>query len=159
MAVINSLSHYAATEATIDPTSFHLLAVLAVRSVLIWLPLVYMLSYLVWYFYTTYKAQVTLLLIRGFGRNDEYQPLQRPTIEPSTSYNSIIDSDSVLLQRAQEPNTYQPSEHTHRAESDEEEPDPSRTAHTMQGATPSTDQNSQSQMEVHDRILSSVIED
>ena len=104
LIVINSLSNYGDSQVTTGPPSSSLKAVFSIRYILIYLPLLYMLTYITWYVIVTYGVQVIRSLVqskntlfRCFHMDNGYQAIES---EP-------IDSNSVLLQRAEEHNTYQ----------------------------------------------------
>ena len=167
LAVINSLSNYGDSQIATDgsPNS-SITAIFSIRYILIYLPLLYMLTYIIWYIVMTYGAQVKRYLVQSknalfscFRKDDGFQLLN------SGSVNSEqIDCDSVLLQRAEEPNTYQSVAPAHLTIPTSDtlncrESDQNQEAQTGQVATNSTAQDSRSQVEVHERTLSSPVED
>lgn len=109
LAVINSLGSYGnSILASTNKTDLKI--VFGIRYTLIYLPLIYMLAYIALYVIVNYRTKVQQSLIQSKNtlfrcchknKDNNYQSLP-----PDTETTEPIDSDSVLLQRAEENNTY-----------------------------------------------------
>ena len=97
MATLNILSYYILTSYKITPLQPAPAFAITVHNLLFFLPLCYMVGYLLWYFLHTY---IKILLQRyRSSTNEEISNMEKPS--------GITDDDESLLERAQTINTYQ----------------------------------------------------
>ena len=119
LAVLNALNMYIFVESIKDPPEKPKAAFIA-QYILIYLPLLYVISYLLWYFVTSCGHKIKHFLKRSYlfccvcccQNRLNYIPLMDSA--SGTMQNSARNT-SLLFERAEEGNTYQPSPSLQRA--------------------------------------------
>ena len=118
LAVLNALDMYIFVESIKDPPEQPKAAFIS-QYILIYLPLLYVISYLLWYFVTACGHKIKHFLKRSYlfcciccHNHLNYIPLMDSA--SGTMQNSVRNT-SLLFERAEEGNTYQPSPSLQRA--------------------------------------------
>ena len=110
LAVLNSLSLYLFEYAQNNPGKPLPVSAFIVQYILVFLPLFYMIGYVMWHLLTPYHQQLKCLplckvLIRCCERNDGYQSLDNVTEQNVATTHSDVEA---ILDRARHENTYRP---------------------------------------------------
>ena len=127
LAILNSISFYLFSFAKIDPNLSPHQGVIDLQYILVFLPLVYMICYLLWNITRRYHRKINSK-VKGFFkgvRRRDYEPLNSDSEDEQPSINNIIgkppsrsfinkekefESDfEAMLSRAEDTNTYMPS--------------------------------------------------
>ena len=118
LAVLNALNMYIFVESIKDPPEQPKAAFIA-QYILIYLPLLYVISYLLWYFVTACGHKIKHFLKRSYlfcciccHNHPNYIPLMESA---SGTMHGSVRNTSLLFERAEEGNTYQPSPSLQRA--------------------------------------------
>lgn len=126
MAILNSIGFYLYSFIKIDPNLSPADSAIGIRYMLVFLPLIYMASYVLWNVTRSYHPKMKEAFRKRFSRSSSYEPL--PTVPPSESDESpgpaimgkaprrsfvdkreFEDDFEAMLSRAEDQNTYMPS--------------------------------------------------